>query len=170
MTVLHVNNLQTWFQTNDATAKAVDGVSFMIDKGKTLAIVGESGCGKTVLATSVMRLFRRSGVSHPTGQILFRNQDLLTFSEAEMQAVRGRHIAMIFQEPMAALNPVMKIADQIAEPMIKHLKVSPDAARKQALGLLEQLGVPAPDRVMDTWPHTLSGGMRQRVAIAMALS
>ena len=170
MTVLHVNNLKTWFQTSDATAKAVDGVSFMIDKGKTLAIVGESGCGKTVLATSVMRLFRRSGVSHPTGQILFRNQDLLTFSEAEMQAVRGRHIAMIFQEPMAALNPVMKIADQIAEPMIKHLKASPDAARRRALELLEQLGVPAPDRVMDTWPHTLSGGMRQRVAIAMALS
>lgn len=170
MTVLHINNLKTWFQTNDATAKAVDGVSFSLEKGKTLAVVGESGCGKTVLATSVMRLFRRSGVSHPTGQILFRNQDLLTFSDAEMQAVRGRHIAMIFQEPMAALNPVMKIADQIAEPMIKHLKVSPVDARKRALELLEQLGVPAPDRVMDTWPHTLSGGMRQRVAIAMALS
>lgn len=170
MTILQVENLKTWFSTNSGVSRAVDGVSFTIEKGKTLAIVGESGCGKTVLATSIMRLFRRAGVSHPTGQITFRDQDLLTFSDSEMQAVRGRHIAMIFQEPMAALNPVMKIKDQIAEPMLRHLKLSELSARKQALELLEQLGVPSPDRVMETWPHTLSGGMRQRVAIAMALS
>jgi peptide/nickel transport system ATP-binding protein len=170
MTILQVEDLRTWFTTNDGHAKAVDGVSFDLEKGRTLAIVGESGCGKTVLATSLMRLFRRSGVTHPSGKIIYRNHDLLQLSGAEMQAVRGRHIALIFQEPMAALNPVMKIGDQIAEPMLRHLKISSETARRQALELLEQLGVPSPDRVMETWPHTLSGGMRQRVAIAMALS
>lgn len=170
MTLLRVEDLRTWFAVGSGHAKAVDGVSFAIEKGRTLAIVGESGCGKTVLATSLMRLFRRGGVTHPTGKIIYRDQDLLKFSDLEMQAIRGRHLALIFQEPMAALNPVMKIGDQIAEPMLRHLKISEQAARKQALSLLEQLGVPSPDRVMETWPHTLSGGMRQRVAIAMALS
>ena len=170
MKTLHVNNLRTWFQTNEGPAKAVDGVSFELQQGKTLAVVGESGCGKTVLANTIMRLFRRSGVSHPTGSITYGSHDLLKLSEPEMQAIRGRHIAMIFQEPMAALNPVMTIASQIAEPMIKHLKATPESARRRALELLEQLGVPSPDRVMNTWPHTLSGGMRQRVAIAIALS
>ena len=170
MTILRVEDLRTWFATQDGFAKAVDGISFDLEKGRTLAVVGESGCGKTVLATSLMRLFRRSGVTHPSGNIIYRDHDLLRLSDPEMQAIRGRHLALIFQEPMAALNPVMKIGDQIAEPMLRHLKISPDMARREALGLLEQLGVPSPDRVMDTWPHTLSGGMRQRVAIAMALS
>jgi peptide/nickel transport system ATP-binding protein len=170
MTILRVEDLRTWFATQDGFAKAVDGVSFDLEKGRTLAVVGESGCGKTVLATSLMRLFRRSGVTHPSGNIIYRDHDLLRLSDPEMQAIRGRHLALIFQEPMAALNPVMKIGDQIAEPMLRHLKISPDMARREALGLLEKLGVPSPDRVMDTWPHTLSGGMRQRVAIAMALS
>jgi peptide/nickel transport system ATP-binding protein len=168
--VLEVKNLRTWFDTTNGKAKAVDGVSFHLEKGKTLAVVGESGCGKTVLATSIMRLFRRPGVSHPTGSIIFNGQNLLELSDPEMQAIRGRHIAMIFQEPMAALNPVWTVRDQIAEPMFRHLKVSKESAYKRALELLEELGVPSPDRVMKTWPHTLSGGMRQRVAIAMALA
>lgn len=148
----------------------MDGVSFSLEKGKTLAVVGESGCGKTVLATSIMRLFRRPGVSHPTGSIQFQGHDLLKLSAPEMESLRGRNIAMIFQEPMAALNPVWTIRDQIAEPLIRHLKATQDSAYRRALELLEELGVPSPDRVMKTWPHTLSGGMRQRVAIAMALA
>jgi peptide/nickel transport system ATP-binding protein len=170
MAILEVRDLKTWFETSAGKARAVDGVSFDLERGKTLGIVGESGCGKTVLATSIMRLFRRPGVSHPAGVITFQGMDLLTLSPAEMQSIRGRHIAMIFQEPMAALNPVWTIKDQIAEPVIRHLKANKSSAYKRALELLEQLGVPAPDRVMNTWPHTLSGGMRQRVAIAMALA
>jgi len=170
MAILQVNDLRTWFATTAGNAKAVDGVSFDLEKGKTLAIVGESGCGKTVLATSLMRLFRRSGVSHPTGSILYNEMDLLQLSDAEMQTIRGRKMAMIFQEPMAALNPVWTIKDQIAEPLMRHLKATRESAYRRALELLEQLGVPSPDRVMETWPHTLSGGMRQRVAIAMALA
>ncbi len=170
MQILDIRDLKTWFTTSAGIARAVDGVSFGIHKGKTLAIVGESGCGKTVLANSIMRLFRRPGVSHPTGQILFNGVDLLTLSPSEMEAIRGRHVAMIFQEPMAALNPVWTIKDQIAEPITRHLKTDKTAAYKRALELLEQLGVPSPDRVMNTWPHTLSGGMRQRIAIAMALA
>ncbi len=168
--ILKVENLRTWFDTSVGKAKAVDGVSFELEKGKTLAVVGESGCGKTVLATSVMRLFRRPGVSHPTGQIQYNGLNLLDLSAIEMEAVRGRHIAMIFQEPMAALNPVWTVRDQIAEPMIRHLKATKNSAYRRALELLEELGIPSPDRVMTTWPHTLSGGMRQRVAIAMALA
>ncbi len=168
--ILKVDNLRTWFETTAGKAKAVDGVSFDLEKGRTLAVVGESGCGKTVLATTIMRLFRRPGVSHPSGQVLYNNLNLLDLSPIEMEAIRGRHIAMIFQEPMAALNPVWTVRDQIAEPMIRHLKASKDSAYRRALELLEELGVPSPDRVMTTWPHTLSGGMRQRVAIAMALA
>jgi peptide/nickel transport system ATP-binding protein len=170
MAILQVNDLRTWFATTSGSAKAVDGVSFDLKKGQTLAIVGESGCGKTVLATSLMKLFRRAGVFHPTGSILYNGIDLLQLSDAEMQTIRGRKMAMIFQEPMAALNPVWKIKDQIAEPMMRHLKATQESAYRRALEILEQLGVPSPDRVMETWPHTLSGGMRQRVAIAMALA
>lgn len=168
--ILKVENLRTYFETTAGKAKAVDGVSFSLEKGKTLAVVGESGCGKTVLATSIMRLFRRPGVSHPTGSVLYNNLNLLDLSSTEMEAIRGRHIAMIFQEPMAALNPVLTIQDQIAEPLVRHLKATKESAYGRALELLEELGVPSPDRVMKTWPHTLSGGMRQRVAIAMALA
>lgn len=168
--ILKVENLRTWFDTTAGKAKAVDGVSFDLEQGKTLAVVGESGCGKTVLATSIMRLFRRPGVSHPTGRVLYNGLNLLDLSPAEMEAIRGQHIAMIFQEPMAALNPVWTVRDQIAEPMLRHLKATKESAYKRALELLEELGVPSPDRVMATWPHTLSGGMRQRVAIAMALA
>ena len=170
MAVLEVKNLRTYFETAAGPAKAVDGVTFSIEKGKTLAIVGESGCGKTVLATSLMRLFRRAGVSHPSGTVSYNGRNLLDYSPAEMETFRGSRMAMIFQEPMAALNPVWTIQDQIAEPLIRHLNATRESAYKRALELLEELGVPSPDRVMKTWPHTLSGGMRQRVAIAMALA
>lgn len=170
MAVLEVKNLRTYFETAAGPAKAVDGVTFSLEKGKTLAIVGESGCGKTVLATSLMRLFRRAGVSHPSGTVSYNGRNLLDYSPAEMETFRGSRMAMIFQEPMAALNPVWTIQDQIAEPLIRHLNATRESAYKRALELLEELGVPSPDRVMTTWPHTLSGGMRQRVAIAMALA
>jgi peptide/nickel transport system ATP-binding protein len=170
MAVLEVNNLRTYFETAAGPAKAVDGVTFNLETGKTLAIVGESGCGKTVLATSLMRLFRRTGVSHPSGTVSYNGRNIFDYSPAEMETIRGSRMAMIFQEPMAALNPVWTIQDQIAEPLIRHLNATRESAYKRALELLEELGVPSPDRVMKTWPHTLSGGMRQRVAIAMALA
>lgn len=170
MNVLKVQNLKTHFLTPSGVARAVDGVSFELQKGETLAVVGESGCGKTVLANSIMRLFRHKNVGHPTGEIFYNGVDLLGLSPLEMNTIRGRHIAMIFQEPMAALNPVWKIQDQIAEPLIRHMNLTRTEAYKRALDLLSRLGVPSPDRVMDTYPHTLSGGMRQRVAIAMALA
>ncbi len=170
MSILKVENLRTHFLTPAGIARAVDGVSFELNQGETLAVVGESGCGKTVLATSVMRLFRHNNVHHPSGQIFYNGVNLLNLSPLEMNTIRGRHIAMIFQEPMAALNPVWKIRDQIAEPMLRHLNLTRTEAYKNSLDLLHRLGIPSPDRVMDTYPHTLSGGMRQRVAIAMALA
>lgn len=170
MTVLEVKNLHTHFHTSQGIARAVDGVSFTLKRGETVALVGESGCGKTVLATSVLRLFRKPNVFHPSGSILYNNADLLMRTPAEMEAIRGRHLAMIFQEPMAALNPVQKIGQQISEAQIRHLGRSTDQAWRRSVELLELLGVPSPERIAATYPHTLSGGMRQRVAIAMALS
>lgn len=170
MNVLKVQNLRTHFHTPAGIARAVDGISFELKRGESLAIVGESGCGKTVLATTIMRLFRHSNVFNPTGEIYYNGVDLLKLSPPEMETIRGRNIAMIFQEPMAALNPVWKIKDQIAEPLLKHLNQTKKEAYARALELLKRLGVPSPERVMETHPHTLSGGMRQRVAIAMALA
>ncbi|MEI6398661.1 MAG: ATP-binding cassette domain-containing protein, partial [Pseudomonadota bacterium] len=139
MAVLEVKNLRTYFETAAGPAKAVDGVTFSLEKGKTLAIVGESGCGKTVLATSLMRLFRRAGVSHPSGTVSYNGRNLLDYSPAEMETFRGSRMAMIFQEPMAALNPVWTIQDQIAEPLIRHLNATRESASKRALELLEEL-------------------------------
>lgn len=170
MSILKVDQLRTHFKTPAGIARAVDGVSFALDRGETLAIVGESGCGKTVLATSILRLFRHSNAFHPTGEIFYNGVDLLKVSPMGMETIRGRNIAMIFQEPMAALNPVWRIKDQIAEPILKHLNKTRSEAYADAYELLKRLGVPSPERVMETYPHTLSGGMRQRVAIAMALS
>ena len=170
MTILKVENLRTHFKTPTGIARAVDDVSFELKRGETLAVVGESGCGKTVLATSLMRLFRHANVFHPSGKLFYNGVDLLTLRPHEMETIRGRNIAMIFQEPMAALNPIWRIKDQIAEPLIKHLDQSKSEAYARALELLKRLGVPSPERVMETYPHRLSGGMRQRVAIAMALA
>lgn len=170
MTLLQVKDLRTYFNTPSGVARAVDGVSFHLAAGETLAIVGESGCGKTVLANSLMQLYRSNKVVHPTGEVLLEGCDLLKCPTHAIESIRGREMAMIFQEPMTALNPVMKIRDQIAEPLIKHLHFSRPNAYQRALELLERLGIPSPDRVMSGYPHTLSGGMRQRVAIAIALA
>lgn len=170
MTILKVENLRTHFRTPSGIARAVDGVSFALNRGETLAVVGESGCGKTVLATSLMRIFRHDNVVHPSGELFYNGVDLLKLQAYEMETIRGRNIAMIFQEPMAALNPIWRIRDQIAEPLLKHLNQTKAEAYSRALELLKRLGVPSPERVMTTYPHTLSGGMRQRVAIAMALA
>jgi peptide/nickel transport system ATP-binding protein len=168
--LLDVKDLATHFYTGAGVARAVDGVSFQLEKGRTLAVVGESGCGKSVMAQSLMRLFRIKNYSHPTGSISFNGQDLLSLGDSDMQMLRGHHMAMIFQEPMSALNPTWKIKDQIAESLVRHKGLSLKEAYSLALELITKLGVPSPQRVLESYPHTLSGGMRQRVAIAMALA
>jgi peptide/nickel transport system ATP-binding protein/oligopeptide transport system ATP-binding protein len=171
MPLLEVENLRTYFHTDAGTAKAVDGVSFYVDKGEVLGIVGESGCGKSVTSLSILRL-----VPQPPGEIVegsairFGGRDLLALSEAEMRAVRGNDIAMIFQEPMTSLNPVYTIGDQIGEAVRLHRRMGKREARTQAIEMLRLVGIPNPDERVDSYPHQLSGGQRQRVMIAMALS
>jgi oligopeptide/dipeptide ABC transporter ATP-binding protein len=171
MSLLEVRNLRTYFHTDAGTAKAVDGVSFHVEKGEVLGIVGESGCGKSVTSLSVMRL-----VPQPPGEIMtgseirFDGRDLLALPESEMRRVRGNDIAMIFQEPMTSLNPVYTIGDQIAEAVRLHRSGSRRDARQQAIDVLRLVGIPDPAERVDAYPHQLSGGQRQRVMIAMALS
>jgi peptide/nickel transport system ATP-binding protein len=150
--------------------RAVDGVSFEIHKGKTLGVVGESGCGKSVTALSVMRLIASPPGRIAGGHIRYAGQDLLTLPEPQMRAIRGDRIGMIFQEPMTSLNPVFTIGDQIAEAVRLHQGKSRKQARAVAIEMLEKVGIPAPDERVDDYPHQLSGGMRQRVMIAMALA
>jgi peptide/nickel transport system ATP-binding protein len=169
-TVLDVKNLQTVFFTNSGLFRAVDDVSFSVRRGETLAIVGESGCGKSVSALSIMRL-----VPHPPGRIvggsiLLEGTDLLMLDDAAMRDVRGNRISMIFQEPMTSLNPVMRIGDQIIEAVRLHRKVSSKEAWKQAVEMLRLVRIPEPERRAQEYPHQLSGGMRQRAMIAMALA
>ena len=169
--LLDVKNLKTHFRVgDDRVAQAVDGVSFRIEKGKTLAIVGESGCGKSQTAFSIMRLLAPNAFHSPESRILFNGQDLLRLSEPQMQAVRGNKIAMIFQEPMTSLNPLYRIGNQLAEPLVQHRHLNARQARAQALELLTMVGIPAPETRIDCYPHELSGGMKQRVMIAMALA
>ena len=167
--LLRVEDLVTEFRTSDGVLRAVDRVSFAIRPGQTLGLVGESGSGKSVTALSIMRL-----ISHPgriaEGSIYFNGRDLIDLEEPEMRQVRGSDIAMIFQEPMTSLNPVFTIGDQIAEAVQLHMKVSKDEAWKRAIEMLKRVRVPAADRRVHEYPHHLSGGMRQRVMIAMALS
>ena len=171
MSLLEVRNLRTYFHTDAGTAKAVDGVSFHVEKGEVLGIVGESGCGKSVTSLSVLRL-----VPQPPGEIMagseirFAGRDLLALPESAMRKVRGNDIAMIFQEPMTSLNPVYTIGDQIAEAVRLHRSVGRREARRQAADVLRLVGIPDPDERVDSYPHQLSGGQRQRVMIAMALS
>ena len=167
-TVLDVRNLRTHFFTDEGVVKAVDDVSFSIEEGKALGLVGESGCGKTVTALSVMRLVDRPG-RITDGQILLAGRDLLTFGEAEMRAVRGAGISMIFQEPMTALNPVLTIGFQVAESVLAHEPVSKRDAMNRAIDAMKAVAIPDPDKRANDYPHQLSGGMRQRVMIAMAL-
>ncbi|MEN6467830.1 MAG: ABC transporter ATP-binding protein [Smithella sp.] len=167
--LLDIKNLKTVFSTAKGVIKAVDGVSLSLNAGETLGIVGESGCGKTMLALSVMRLIPGSG-QIAEGQVFFDGQDLLSLSEEAMREKRGRDIAMIFQEPMTSLNPVLRVGEQIAEAIRLHQHVSAKEALTLSEKLLGEVGIAEPARRVKDYPHQLSGGMRQRVMIAMAMS
>jgi peptide/nickel transport system ATP-binding protein len=169
--LLEVKNLRTAFQLEEGTIFAVDDVSFSVNRGQTLGIVGESGCGKSVTALSVMRLIQSPPGEIVSGQIFFNGQDLLKKSEAEMRKIRGKDIAMIFQEPMTSLNPVFTIGEQISEAIeLHHPKMSDDEVEKKTVDILKLVGIPEAEKRVKEYPHQLSGGMRQRVMIAMALS
>ncbi len=168
--VLEVRDLRTHFVTDDGVVKAVDGVSFDVKAGETLGIVGESGCGKSVTSLSILRLIASPPGKIAGGQILFKGTDLLGLSDPEMRKIRGNDISMIFQEPMTSLNPVYTCGDQIMEAVILHQKVGKAEARTRAIEMLHLVGIPSPEQRVDEYPHQLSGGMRQRVMIAMALS
>jgi oligopeptide transport system ATP-binding protein len=168
--LLEVRNLQTHFHTQDGVVKAVDGVSLAVDRGETLGIVGESGCGKSVTSLSIMRLIPSPPGKIAGGQILFDGEDLLQQSEERMRHIRGNRIAMIFQDPMTSLNPVLTIGRQITESLELHLKLSRREAQNRAAELLDMVGIPSASKRLDDYPHQFSGGMRQRVMIAMALS
>jgi oligopeptide/dipeptide ABC transporter ATP-binding protein len=170
MALLEVKDLRTSFHTEEGVARAVDGVSFEVDRGEVLGVVGESGCGKSVTALSIMRLVQEPGRIADDSQILFDGRDLTGVTEREMRDVRGNDIAMIFQEPMTSLNPVYPVGDQISEALRLHRGMDRKAARGRAVELLQLVGIPLPDRRADEYPHQLSGGMRQRVMIAMALA
>jgi peptide/nickel transport system ATP-binding protein len=165
VSVLRVEGLRTAF----SSTVVVDGLSFSVEAGETVAIVGESGSGKSVTAMSIMRLLQ-APPARLEGRVLFKGRDLLALSEAEMRQVRGAQISMVFQEPMSSLNPVMTVGAQIAEAVRLHQKASPGEARRRALEMLSLVGMPAPERRMREYPHKLSGGMRQRVMIGMALA
>jgi oligopeptide/dipeptide ABC transporter ATP-binding protein len=169
-TILSIQNLSTFFDTEQGTAKAVQDVSFDIKKGQTLALVGESGCGKSVTALSIMRLIPSPPGRIASGKIFFKSRDILEFSERQMRRIRGNKIAMIFQEPMTSLNPVYTIGSQIVEAISLHQKKSYQQAWQMAQEMLERVHIPDSDRRMVEYPHLLSGGMRQRVMIAMAIS
>ncbi len=168
--LLEVVDLETQFSTADGIARAVDGVSFTIDAGETLGIVGESGCGKSVTALSILRLVPSPVGRIAAGEIRYRGTNLLSLPDAEMRKIRGNEIAMIFQEPMTSLNPVFTIGDQIGESIRLHQKTGRKETRERAIEMLRLVEIPEPARRVDEYPHQLSGGMRQRVMIAMALS
>jgi oligopeptide/dipeptide ABC transporter ATP-binding protein len=167
--LLELDNLHTFFYTDTGVARSVDGVSFHVGAGETVGVVGESGCGKSVTALSILRLVRPPGRIEPGSAIRFEGKDLLALGEREMQHVRGNRIAMVFQEPMTALNPVFTVGDQIAEVARIHAGMSKKDAWKKAVEMLTLVGIPAPEQRAGEYPHQLSGGMRQRVVIAMAL-
>jgi oligopeptide/dipeptide ABC transporter ATP-binding protein len=168
--LLAVQDLRTYFHVMDGTVRAVDGVSFSVDRGKTLGIVGESGCGKSVTAMTIMRLLESPPAEIASGQVLLEGRDILRIPEDEMRKLRGRQIAMIFQEPMSSLNPVFTIGYQIQEAVRHHLTVSKQEGWDRAVEALRLVGIASPERRAKQYPHELSGGMRQRAMIAMALS
>jgi oligopeptide/dipeptide ABC transporter ATP-binding protein len=167
--LLEVNNLKTYFFTKEGLVKAIDGIDFTINKGETLALVGESGCGKSMTALSLLRLVPEPG-RIVDGEITFGGQDLLHMPEIEVRRIRGNSISMIFQEPMTSLNPVFQIGDQIMEGLQLHRGHANEKAKQVAIELLHQVGIPAAEQRLKDYPHQLSGGMRQRVMIAMALA
>jgi len=168
--LLEIRDLQVELATARGTLRAVDRVSLQVPRGQTLGIVGESGCGKSLTALSVLRLLRSPPARVARGQVLFEGRDLLSLPEAELRRIRGNRIAMVFQEPMSSLNPVYAVGAQIAEAVRAHRPVGRVAARARAVEMLRQVGIPAPEERADAYPHQLSGGMRQRVMIAMALA
>jgi peptide/nickel transport system ATP-binding protein/oligopeptide transport system ATP-binding protein len=168
--VLEVRDLKTYFTTDDGVVKAVDGVSFDVAEGETLGIVGESGCGKSVTSLSILRLIASPPGKIVGGSIKFRGTNLLELDDAQMRKIRGNDISMIFQEPMTSLNPVYTCGDQIMEAVMLHQGVGKREARARAIEMLKLVGIPSPEQRVDEYPHQLSGGMRQRVMIAMALS
>jgi len=168
--LVEVKDLKTYFYTEDGVVPAVDGVSLHVKRGETLGIVGESGCGKSVTSLSIMRLIPDPPGKIIDGTVLFEGDNLLTKSDSEMRKIRGNDISMIFQEPMTSLNPVYTVGDQIAEAIILHQGLSKRQAMEKAVDMLKLVGIPAPEQRVREYPHQLSGGMRQRVMIAMALS
>ena len=170
MSLLEVNELKTQFFTRDGVVRAVDGVTFHVDHGETLGLVGESGCGKSVTALSLMRLIPQPPGKIVNGSVLFDGQDVLKMDDDDVRGIRGNNIAMIFQDPMTSLNPVLTISRQISEALELHLKMDKGEARKRTIELLELVGIPSAKKRADDYPHQFSGGMRQRVMIAMALS
>ena len=168
--LIEIRDLQTSFFTGEGELRAVDGVSFAIEEGRTMGLVGESGCGKSVTALSTMQLIPRSAGRIVGGEIRYRGENLLDFDEARMRRVRGNEISMIFQEPMTSLNPVFTVGTQIEEAIVLHQRLSKKDARDKAVEMLRLVKIPDPDSRVDDYPHQLSGGMRQRVMIAMALS
>ena len=168
--ILKIKGLKTYFFTYEGTVKAVDGVDLEIKKGETLGLVGESGCGKSVTALSIMRLIQSPPGKIVDGEIFFEGNDLLSISEKEMRKIRGKKISMIFQEPMTSLDPMFTIGDEIIEVLKLHQKLPKEEARIKAIELLRTVKFPDPENRIDNYPHELSGGMKQRAMIAMALS
>lgn len=168
--LLEVKDLRTYFFTQEGVVKAVDGISYELNEGETLGIVGESGCGKSVHALSIMRLIPWPPGKIMSGEVIFDGEDLLKLDDDEMRRIRGKQIAMVFQEPMTSLNPVLTIERQLTEALELHLQMDRAAATKRAVELLQMVGIPDPERRVKQYPHQFSGGMRQRVMIAMALS
>ena len=168
--LLEVANLRTWFDSQGGAIRAVDGVDFTLGVGRTLGIVGESGSGKSVTALSIMRLIEPPGRIHDESSVVFDGRELTTLPERQLESIRGAEISMVFQEPMTSLNPVYAVGEQIAESVRVHRRVKGRAARARALEMLELVGIPEASRRLDDYPHQLSGGMRQRVMIAIALA
>jgi oligopeptide transport system ATP-binding protein len=168
--LLEVRNLQTYFSTRDGVVKAVDGISYDVKEGETVGLVGESGCGKSVSALSILRLIPNPPGKIVGGELFFEGRDLLKLKEKEMQRIRGNDITMVFQEPMTSLNPVLTIGRQVSEPIELHKNMDKKTARKESITLLDSVQIPASESRVGSYPHQFSGGMRQRVMIAMALS
>lgn len=166
---MEVDNLHVSFSTYGGTVKAVRGVSFDLYEGETFAIVGESGCGKSVTSQSIMQLLPKHSAVITGGSIRFKGKDLCRLPEKEMRAIRGAEISMIFQDPMTALNPTLTVGDQLAEAILQHRDVTKDEAKKAVISMLELVGIPNPKERLKQYPHQFSGGMRQRIVIAMAL-
>ena len=168
--ILEIKELRTWFDTDQGMIKAVEGVSYRILEGETLGVVGESGCGKSVTAMSILRLNPEPPTQYAGGEILFGGRNLLAITDEEIRKVRGNDIAMIFQEPMTSLNPVYTVGNQIVEALQLHRKMDANTAREYAIEMLRKVGIPSPEVRIDEYPHQMSGGMKQRVMIAMALA